>query len=383
MKSIYKYLFSLVVSLAVSIQANSQTVIQMEKDGGVYKIPCEINGLRLKLIFDTGASNVCISESIALMMLENDYLEKTDIRGTGSSVVADGRIVDNTKINIRSLKIGEVTLNNVEAVVIHQQSAPLLLGQSAIRKLGNVSINGNLLILNQHANANNQTSDREGIVYKEILAKAEGAYSNKFYELALSYYNECYGYIDFDSNAKYKYANCFYQIGEYNRALALFNEIIQDSAISSTLQMSLLRDIMRCYYQIGDYNSCVLIGQKALLQYRYDVNLTLRTKLVYCLALAYKEKSGKAYAKEFMMDEITGYLRYKNMSATDCWNRGYRDSYIAALYSFIAFSIITSEDIYEAKKYAIIAAAWGEKGSINYCNKYSLIYQRKPGEYNY
>ena len=103
MKSIYKYLFSLVVSLAVSIQANSQTVIQMEKDGGVYKIPCEINGLRLKLIFDTGASNVCISESIALMMLENGYLTRADIKGSSSSVVADGRIVENTKINIKTL----------------------------------------------------------------------------------------------------------------------------------------------------------------------------------------------------------------------------------------------------------------------------------------
>ena len=113
-----------IIMLLMSVSAYSQTVIQMEKEGGVYKIPCEINGLRLKLIFDTGASNVCISESIALMMLENGYLTREDIKGSSTSVVADGRIVENTKINIKTLKIGGETLNNVEAVVMHQQAAP-------------------------------------------------------------------------------------------------------------------------------------------------------------------------------------------------------------------------------------------------------------------
>jgi len=38
----------------------SQTRIKMENEGGVYKIPSEVNGLRLKFIFDTGASYVTL-----------------------------------------------------------------------------------------------------------------------------------------------------------------------------------------------------------------------------------------------------------------------------------------------------------------------------------
>ena len=33
----------------------SQKVIYMDRDGGVYKISCTVNGARMKMIFDTGA----------------------------------------------------------------------------------------------------------------------------------------------------------------------------------------------------------------------------------------------------------------------------------------------------------------------------------------
>lgn len=88
-----------------AITLNAQTVINLEKDGGVYKIPCVVNGLKLKLIFDTGASSVCISESVAQMMLENDYLSYDDIKGTSQSQVADGRIVNNTRIMLKKSRL--------------------------------------------------------------------------------------------------------------------------------------------------------------------------------------------------------------------------------------------------------------------------------------
>ena len=75
----------------------ARVTIEMEQDGGVYKVPCVVNGLRMKFVFDTGAANVCISETMANYMLENDYLNSEDIIGKGQSSVADGRIVDHLK----------------------------------------------------------------------------------------------------------------------------------------------------------------------------------------------------------------------------------------------------------------------------------------------
>ena len=140
----------IVICLIMVLFANtawSDTVIQMEEYGGVYRIPCTVNGAKMKFIFDTGASNVCLSMSMAEYLYDNEYITKNDIVGSGSSSVADGRIVDHVIINLKDIEIAGQHLHNVQAVVIDGQNAPLLMGQTAIQKLGRVQLNGNTLTL--------------------------------------------------------------------------------------------------------------------------------------------------------------------------------------------------------------------------------------------
>ena len=125
--NIIKTILTALLLLCIPQSACSQNVIQMERSGGVYKIPCEVNGLRLKMILDTGASKVTLSREIASMMLENGYLYEEDVIGSSQAQVADGRIIDNIVVNIRDLKIGSKSLKNVHAWVSESQSAPLLL----------------------------------------------------------------------------------------------------------------------------------------------------------------------------------------------------------------------------------------------------------------
>ncbi len=138
-----------------------QVIIEMENDGGVYKVPCKINGQKYKLIFDTGASSVSISSSVANIMLENGFLSKSDIIGGGQTRIADGKIIDHTRIVLRTIEIGGRVLNNIEAIVMPNSSAPLLLGQSAIRKLGKISITGNKLIIHSSNTPQNFTSSQD------------------------------------------------------------------------------------------------------------------------------------------------------------------------------------------------------------------------------
>ena len=148
-KQIYTIFIILVFCVFSSM---ARTVIQMEPSGGVFKIPCVVNGTKMKFIFDTGAATVSISESTANYMLENGFLTENDIKGVGKSSVADGRIVDHVKINLKDIEIGGLHLSNVEAVVIMGQESPLLLGQSVIQSLGKISIEGNNLIIEDGIN---------------------------------------------------------------------------------------------------------------------------------------------------------------------------------------------------------------------------------------
>ena len=56
-----KYIFAILFLSSLYFQA--QTTIKMEKEGGVYTIPCTLNGIKLKFIFDTGASGVSLSSN--------------------------------------------------------------------------------------------------------------------------------------------------------------------------------------------------------------------------------------------------------------------------------------------------------------------------------
>ena len=116
------------------------TVPMRKLSSGVYEIPCKVNNLPLKFIFDTGASDISISSLEATFMLKNGYLNKYDILGRQNYQTASGEIMQGTKIKLRNVTIGEMDLKNIEASVAHNQDAPLLFGQSALSKFGKVEI---------------------------------------------------------------------------------------------------------------------------------------------------------------------------------------------------------------------------------------------------
>ena len=91
-----------------------------------YTIPCKVNGLELKFIFDTGASDVSISLTEALFMLKNGYLSENDITGT-QSIQLLMRHCWGTTILLKVIEIADLKLCNVEASIVHELGAPLLL----------------------------------------------------------------------------------------------------------------------------------------------------------------------------------------------------------------------------------------------------------------
>jgi len=117
-----------------------KTILKMENDNGVKYVWIEINGLRLKFIFDTGASSICISSSEASVLYRQGTLQKDDILDVQYFQDATGTISAGTRINLKTVKIGDRTLNNIEATVIDNSQAPLLLGQTAFEKFGKISI---------------------------------------------------------------------------------------------------------------------------------------------------------------------------------------------------------------------------------------------------
>jgi len=137
--------FSLIISFTNYVF--SQRVIEMKYENGIYTIPCKVNGVPMKFIFDTGASDVSISITEAKFLAKQGFLSDNDVKGTVKYKIANGEIEEGTKINIKEINIDGYILKDIEASIVHQLNAPLLLGQSAISKLGKFQLDGNKLII--------------------------------------------------------------------------------------------------------------------------------------------------------------------------------------------------------------------------------------------
>ncbi len=170
-------IFLVTCSFLFLAQTNSsfaQTTIIMEENGGVYSVPCTLNGLKLSFIFDTGASDVSISSTEALFMLKNGYLNSNDILGEQKYSNATGDISVGTIINLRKIEFAGLTLNNVRASVVHTLNAPLLLGQSALKQLGEYRIDGSkLTILNAPNKSYDSSTSATGNVKGEDCGRLE------------------------------------------------------------------------------------------------------------------------------------------------------------------------------------------------------------------
>lgn len=143
MKKIILFLFVLIPYTVIG-----EVIVPMERqENGLYLIPCTVNGVPMKFIFDTGASSVNISMAEALFLLKNGYIQESDIKGTSHAQIANGEIVENTRILLSKIEIGGIEINDVDATVSHNLNAPLLLGQSAISKLGTIQLEGTNLII--------------------------------------------------------------------------------------------------------------------------------------------------------------------------------------------------------------------------------------------
>ena len=424
--------------ITICIQGMAQTTIQMEESGGVYKIPCTINGLKLKMIFDPGASRVCLSETVALMMIENDYLSIDDIKGTSQSQVADGRFIDNTIITLKEIKIGDKTLTNVDAVVVHGQNAPLLFGQSALRKLGFYSISGNKLTIGIEKSSLIDKKGHKKALY-DILIKDYDLGSFEQFALDVEddvkrakLYNAIkgeYDIPDFEEFTQYLMGNDLsedeieqlfvdattaYSEAAYAAAIEKY-ELLQDNNLLSAIGIKNLADcyfytdrtvhalqtylkvkseiesdypnytlplyyqIGRCYWLNKDFDPAIQYMQKVKI--KANPWSELQYQAVNILSLIYMGKDDYYRARKIIDEYISQYLTYMDIKATDCWSKKYVDAFLASLYSMRSMCYPDYTD--DVEKYNIISAAWGDKKSIEYCKKFNLDYTKKPYNYEY
>jgi aspartyl protease family protein len=112
----------------------------MQEKNGVRYVPMKINGQELDFVFDTGASSICISTLEAAILVKKGVLTENDFIDYERYVDANGNVSVGARINLKTAKIGERELVNVEATVIENPRAECLLGQTVLSRFGKYTI---------------------------------------------------------------------------------------------------------------------------------------------------------------------------------------------------------------------------------------------------
>ncbi|WP_422010812.1 retropepsin-like aspartic protease family protein [Reyranella sp.] len=125
---------------ALKDAALARATQQFQRMGGVFVLPATINGTSTAyFIVDSGASNVQISEELADELKRNGSLTEADSLGQRRFILADGSGRQQRIVRLRSIKIGERTMENVMASVSPGRGHGLL-GQSFLRRLSSWKI---------------------------------------------------------------------------------------------------------------------------------------------------------------------------------------------------------------------------------------------------
>jgi len=112
----------------------------MQPLNGVFVVPVRFNEtITLNAIVDSGASDVSVPADIVLTLIRSNTVTESDFLGEKTYILADGSKVPSRQFRIRSLRVGNKTLQNVIATVA-SINADILLGQSFLSKFRSWSV---------------------------------------------------------------------------------------------------------------------------------------------------------------------------------------------------------------------------------------------------
>ena len=373
---VVKRLSCCLLVLIYSIFCCGHKVIILTKQNGVYTIPCSINGVKRSLVFDTGASSVTISMDLANMLFREGKLTDSDIKGFGKSQTASGHIVDNMALVLKDIEISGLHLKNVDAVVIKGQNVPLLLGLSAIQKLGRVTLSGNKLIVD--------SSILEDAKIGEVRRQISNLIGNSKFSEAIPLLKRIESQEAVEETDIYNLALCYCYSKDYNKTLMYSQQWMGTySDIKSPHEPEVCYFMGTAYMGLKSYYEADNWFSKAIRLISTDAIELTSIADAYTLTYYYNQKGlnyleAEAYENCVeCFDIATQYqMRFLEVTFDDLFGDRIKDKRMGIwLESISKIYAVFLNDETKAERYAIMAALCGNQEAIDVCNKFQIDYK--------
>lgn len=130
----------LILILLITVGLQGQT-IAVKCERGILYIPVKLNNvLKIDMMLDTGATECSVPPCIANTLIRANTLSLENTLPDKLYILADGSTITCKRFILKSLKIGNRIIYNVECSVSNTDNCPLLLGASALKKLGVIEL---------------------------------------------------------------------------------------------------------------------------------------------------------------------------------------------------------------------------------------------------
>ena len=124
-----------------SSDTESVTMALKRDSSGQFRINGDVNGTSTRFLIDTGADLVALTESSAEaagILVDAAAFQPIMQTASGQGYAAP--------VTIETLRLGETELRNVDAVVVQGLGTDLL-GQNVLRKMGQVTLRGDRMVI--------------------------------------------------------------------------------------------------------------------------------------------------------------------------------------------------------------------------------------------
>ncbi len=99
-------------------------------------IPSIINGNSTDVTYIASERGLNVSLDFAMKMLKDGAITKNDFEGDVNKILSEGSIVDRAVFYVKEMRIGNKTINDVTATVMHNLTVPAMMGESVLRAFG-------------------------------------------------------------------------------------------------------------------------------------------------------------------------------------------------------------------------------------------------------
>ncbi len=259
-----KMLAALLALFPLAAQAQSVVTLQPAGEDGLYTIETSVNGVGVRTYYTEENWFVSMSTTTYLFLYENGYINDEDVKGITTLKLPDGSNSKGAAFVIRNLKVGDhILVTDIPAFVVSKQTVPLIIGSSAFESLGDVTRDGDKIVIGDLENIESIAEVVDPVDSLRIAAQAH--LDAEEYSEAIACFSDLKARGALNMLTEYQYAMLLGITGKDSENISVSNDwLASNEGKSLTMDYWIHNGMGASFARLGDNANAISSLEKAV-----------------------------------------------------------------------------------------------------------------------